>query len=162
MRVSFVLRSAEAYLIAQCNYSQRTIGNLKSFAGKPWKLKLTKLTIGNITIGNLESRTYYRELTIRELTIGNLLSGTYYRELKGYNWKAVNSVAFPGGPPAQYYPGLASLSYGVRMGSSVFNAVWSTAGILSISVSTVRRNLVPDSWNATIGNLIVLDLLDSE
>ena len=41
--------------------------------------------------------------------------------------KAVNSVEFPGGPPAQYWPGLASLSYGVRMGSGVFDAVWSTA-----------------------------------
>ena len=31
---------------------------------------------------------------------------------------------FPGGHPPQYYPGLALLNFGVRMGSGVFKAVW--------------------------------------
>jgi hypothetical protein len=31
---------------------------------------------------------------------------------------------FPGGHPPQYYPGLARLNFGVRMGSGAFNAVW--------------------------------------
>ena len=70
---------------------------------------------------------YFRQNDYRELSD--------YRELENECKKAVNSVAFPGGPPAQYYPGLASLSYGVRMGSSVFNAVWSTANLLSASDS---------------------------
>lgn len=50
----------------------------------------------------------------------------------GRRRKAVNSVGFPSGPPAQYWPGLASLSYGVRMGSGVFDAVWSTADEISV------------------------------
>ncbi len=31
---------------------------------------------------------------------------------------------FPGGHPPQYYPGLARLNFGVRMGSGAFDAVW--------------------------------------
>ena len=44
-------------------------------------------------------------------------------------WNAVNSLVFPGGPPAQYWPGLTSLRGGVRMGSCSFDVVWSTANI---------------------------------
>ena len=79
------------------------------------------------------------------MTIGN----------RSWKQKAVNSVAFPGGPPAQYYPGLASLSYGVRMGSSVFDAVWSTANELLETDSHFEKTQVPDSRSScrmTIGN----------
>ena len=34
---------------------------------------------------------------------------------------------FPGGPPPQYYPGLATVNFRVRMGSGVFDAVWPLA-----------------------------------
>jgi hypothetical protein len=34
---------------------------------------------------------------------------------------------FPGGPPPQYYPGLALLNFRVRMGSGAFSAVWPLA-----------------------------------
>ena len=35
----------------------------------------------------------------------------------------VDSSSFPGGPPAKYSPGLALLSFGVQMGSSICRAV---------------------------------------
>ena len=31
---------------------------------------------------------------------------------------------FPSGHPPQYYPGLATVNFGVRMGSGTFDAVW--------------------------------------
>ena len=34
---------------------------------------------------------------------------------------------FPGGPPPQYYPGLALLNFRVRMGSGALSAVWPLA-----------------------------------
>ena len=34
---------------------------------------------------------------------------------------------FPGGPPPQYYPGLAAFDFRVRMGSGIFIAVWPLA-----------------------------------
>ena len=37
--------------------------------------------------------------------------------------KDVDSSSFPGGPPAKYSPGLALLSFGVQMGSSICRAV---------------------------------------
>ncbi|ORM41911.1 Multidrug resistance-associated protein 1 [Babesia sp. Xinjiang] len=37
---------------------------------------------------------------------------------------------FPGGPPPQYYPGLAPLDFGVRMGSGIFDAVWPATRII--------------------------------
>ena len=46
---------------------------------------------------------------------------------------------FPGGPPPQYYPGLALLNFRVQMGSGVFSAVWplATGG----SASTQRQEV---------------------
>ena len=38
---------------------------------------------------------------------------------------------FPGGPPPQYYPGLATVNFRVRMGSGVFVAVWPLATVQS-------------------------------
>ena len=37
---------------------------------------------------------------------------------------------FPGGHPPQYYPGLARLNFGVRMGSGAFNAVWPLTSLI--------------------------------
>ncbi len=31
---------------------------------------------------------------------------------------------FPSGHPPQYYPGLATVNFGVQMGSGAFDAVW--------------------------------------
>ena len=98
MRVSFALRSAEAFWNAQCNAS--TIPIVLRIASLPFT----------------EHSDNYRFLT-------QLLSFSSFYS----NPVAVNSLGFPSGPPAQYWPGLASLSYGVRMGSGVFDAVWSTA-----------------------------------
>jgi hypothetical protein len=55
------------------------------------------------------------------------------------NWLCVNCYSdtsdksqqhpkdFPGGPPPQYYPGLATFNFRVRMGSGAFDAVWPLA-----------------------------------
>ncbi len=51
------------------------------------------------------------------MTIGYMQHTVKSRQLRGVPERSPSSVR----------PGLASLSYGVRMGSGVFDAVWSTA-----------------------------------
>ena len=89
---------------------------------------------------------FYIELSIRNFTSYGYqfhITDSHQRMTIGYivslALKAVNSVEFPSGPPAQYWPGLASLSYGVRMGSGVFDAVWSTANHILLTWMTIRR-----------------------
>ena len=45
---------------------------------------------------------------------------------------------FPGGPPPQYYPGLALLNFRVRMGSGAFSAVWPLAKVLGVKNARFR------------------------
>ena len=74
-------------------------------------------------------------------------SSFYYRVLNLPPTKAVNSVEFPSSPPAQYWPGLTSLSYGVRMGSGVFDVVWSTAAYNPSSLTDPLPTWKPDSYS---------------
>ena len=48
----------------------------------------------------------------------------YIRRVERDSKSQQHPKEFPGGHPPQYYPGLAVLNFGVRMGSGVFNAVW--------------------------------------
>ena len=41
---------------------------------------------------------------------------------------------FPGGPPPQYYPGLATVNFGVRKRSGVFVTVWPSANIEDVEL----------------------------
>lgn len=69
----------------------------------------------------------YQVYTVSALTTNYLLITIGWQLNSQKN--AVNSLVFPGGPPAQYWPGLTSLRGGVRMGSCSFDVVWSTANI---------------------------------
>ena len=43
---------------------------------------------------------------------------------------------FPSGHPPQYYPGLATVNFGVRMGSGTFDAVWPLTRFFTVIKST--------------------------
>ena len=45
---------------------------------------------------------------------------------------------FPNGPPVQYWPGPATVNFGVRKRSGVFGAVWPLAFIMPIAILLVR------------------------
>ena len=64
---------------------------------------------------------------------------------------------FPGGHPPQYYPGLALLNFGVRMGSGVFKAVWPLTKVISVKCSA-RRYMVYQDQTLTLTLTLNLNL----
>ena len=70
---------------------------------------------------------------------GGGLGGVFLRKNKSQR----HPKDFPGGPPPQYYPGLATVNFRVRVGSGVFDAVWPLATLYWPKNAGIRVTSIP-------------------